>query len=447
MLRDKKHSEQFEKYLSGEMTSHEAHAFERESLDDPFTQEALEGFEEQEVESLTDLDILRERILKKRKHNLRWIRYVSAAVLILTGALTAYLFVAQFNEKQQLVAQKTSKEQATPQSKPNTFLLEEKDISKTVERIEPDYIHEKDNKLASTSKAVEETFFADDSDDKTTEIIEESIAIVDSEDIIEIEPVNESKPGELSLAQIGVEATITSSNEEMPILLRERVPEGSNEDNVATRASETRTKKSTTSTVSRSTSGLESEITGKVTDESREPIQGVNVIMKETTVETQTDFEGNHELTNVQRATPIFSFIGYDSSEIETGSKSRIDVSLNDATALKETIITSNGATDEAAKNTNSAAHPVAGLKSYRNYLKENIQYPASAIKNKIEGTVVLQLTIASDGLIDQVEIKKSLGYDCDTEAIRLVKEGPDWNPAKKDGMNVEDKVKVKVRF
>ena len=70
-----------------------------------------------------------------------------------------------------------------------------------------------------------------------------------------------------------------------------------------------------------------------------------------------------------------------------------------------------------------------------------------SIFQNQIEGTVVLQLTISSFGSIEDTLVKKSLGYGCDEEATRLVKEGPKWNPAKADGNSVESKVRVKVKF
>ena len=44
---DKNHSDQFKRYLKGQMSPSEANAFERAVMDDPFAQEALEGFEKQ----------------------------------------------------------------------------------------------------------------------------------------------------------------------------------------------------------------------------------------------------------------------------------------------------------------------------------------------------------------------------------------------------------------
>jgi hypothetical protein len=41
----------------------------------------------------------------------------------------------------------------------------------------------------------------------------------------------------------------------------------------------------------------------------------------------------------------------------------------------------------------------------------------------------------------------KGIGYGCDEEVIRLIKEGPRWVPTRKNKEPVRDKVKVRLRF
>ena len=64
-----------------------------------------------------------------------------------------------------------------------------------------------------------------------------------------------------------------------------------------------------------------------------------------------------------------------------------------------------------------------------------------------MEGRVVLQLTISPIGNITDIEVKKSLGSGCDEEAIRLIEEGPKWEPASLDGVNVQSKIKIRIKF
>ena len=60
---------------------------------------------------------------------------------------------------------------------------------------------------------------------------------------------------------------------------------------------------------------------------------------------------------------------------------------------------------------------------------------------------VVINLTILSSGAIDSVEIVRSPGQAYSDEAIRLVKEGPSWTAARKDGITVDEKVRLRIVF
>ena len=58
-------------------------------------------------------------------------------------------------------------------------------------------------------------------------------------------------------------------------------------------------------------------ITGKVTDDTNEPLIGVNVLVAGTAVGTITDFDGNYSLTVPDGAKELqFSYIGYASQTI-----------------------------------------------------------------------------------------------------------------------------------
>lgn len=58
-------------------------------------------------------------------------------------------------------------------------------------------------------------------------------------------------------------------------------------------------------------------ITGKVVDESGEPLVGTNVMIKGTTSGTMTDYNGNYSLPNVRQGSVlVFSNIGYATQEL-----------------------------------------------------------------------------------------------------------------------------------
>jgi TonB family protein len=90
---------------------------------------------------------------------------------------------------------------------------------------------------------------------------------------------------------------------------------------------------------------------------------------------------------------------------------------------------------------------PENGTMSYRSYLKKNLQYPEEARKRNITGNVRVEFTVNADGKLTDFVIKKGLGYGCDEEAIRLIKEGPAWKPAISNGKKVNRKITVFVPF
>ena len=69
------------------------------------------------------------------------------------------------------------------------------------------------------------------------------------------------------------------------------------------------------------------------------------------------------------------------------------------------------------------------------------------AFNNEIEGKVLVQITINEIGEVSNPTIVEGLGYGCDEEAIRLIKEGPEWKAAIKNGAPVSQTVKVKITF
>ncbi len=87
---------------------------------------------------------------------------------------------------------------------------------------------------------------------------------------------------------------------------------------------------------------LAQTIRGKVTDEeSGEGLPGVNVLVKETTVGTVTDVDGNYSLTIDDNAnTLVYSSIGYTTQEIDIQGRSVINIQLiPDIKALEEVVV------------------------------------------------------------------------------------------------------------
>lgn len=93
-------------------------------------------------------------------------------------------------------------------------------------------------------------------------------------------------------------------------------------------------------------------ISGKVTDENKLPLPGVNVVLKGTTNGTATDADGVYSLSipdEDSNGTLVFSFIGYMATEISIGGRTNLDISLKqDVTTLEEVVVIGYGTQERA---------------------------------------------------------------------------------------------------
>ncbi|WP_423128570.1 TonB-dependent receptor [Gaoshiqia sp. Z1-71] len=87
-------------------------------------------------------------------------------------------------------------------------------------------------------------------------------------------------------------------------------------------------------------SGQQRSITGKVTDSSGQPLPGVTVLIKGTTMGTVTDLDGNYTLS-VPSGNPIlvFSFVGMRSIEIAVEGRASINAKMEEETVGIEEVV------------------------------------------------------------------------------------------------------------
>lgn len=80
-------------------------------------------------------------------------------------------------------------------------------------------------------------------------------------------------------------------------------------------------------------------------------------------------------------------------------------------------------------------------------YLAANIKYPASAVKAKKQGRVIVAFVIQKDGSVTNARIVKSVDPELDAEALRIVKAMPNWTPGTQDGKPVNVNYTIPVVF
>ncbi len=81
------------------------------------------------------------------------------------------------------------------------------------------------------------------------------------------------------------------------------------------------------------------------------------------------------------------------------------------------------------------------------NYLTQNIKYPIEAKKAGISGRVIIQFLVNEDGSISHTKVVKGVDPLLDKEALRVVKNMPNWIPGHQDGIPVKVTYNVPVRF
>ncbi|MBL4752283.1 MAG: energy transducer TonB [Flavobacteriales bacterium] len=81
------------------------------------------------------------------------------------------------------------------------------------------------------------------------------------------------------------------------------------------------------------------------------------------------------------------------------------------------------------------------------NYLAKNIKYPQMAKESGISGTVHVTFVVGKDGKVGEVRVLRGIGGGCDKEAIRVVKNMPDWKAGKQRGKPVAVQYNLPVRF
>lgn len=88
------------------------------------------------------------------------------------------------------------------------------------------------------------------------------------------------------------------------------------------------------------------------------------------------------------------------------------------------------------------------GSQAMFKYLAENIQYPAIAKENNIQGRVVCSFTVNKDGSLSNIEVVLSGGdASLDKEAVRVIKSMPKWKPGMQLGKPVRVQYTIPVKF
>lgn len=111
---------------------------------------------------------------------------------------------------------------------------------------------------------------------------------------------------------------------------------------------------------------------------------------------------------------------------------------------LSEVVVTkakTNRKLSRSAFAVKDTLEPEEGWDEYNDYIANHIKSPEEARAKNISGEVQLSFDVNHDGRPVNIRVEKSLCDQCDNEAIRLLKEGPNWKKKK------NKKGKLRIHF
>lgn len=422
------HQNNIGKYHRNSLTDAERHALEKAALDDPFLTDALEGAEldpdfDETVKGLQlSLD-------KSSRTVFPWRNWAAIAAVVALFILAGVYFLNNEREPQPLASKETAPQEEV---KTGADTLVEADSKK------PFGISNGIAESAGPKKESkpEELQLATIESESTEQQAEAPISAREKDDSFQIADSNPASASE------------SKAVEEKKEIAAKPIAASRSQRIMADSISNSKSKSSYVSTNSDKRVFANPEvITGKIIDSDGRGMPGVNVFFANSNTGTVTDSEGNFKLN--KEAGPLqVTYIGMKSLEVEPGSRPMTLEMAEDISQLSEVVVT--GTTDEEESEELIApfifATPEGGRRVFKQYLTQNLRYPREALLNSVEGRVTVQFTVTPTGELTDFKVVRGLGYGCDEELIRLIKQGPKWSPSQRDE-TFADKVKVRLKF
>lgn len=139
-----------------------------------------------------------------------------------------------------------------------------------------------------------------------------------------------------------------------------------------------------------------------------------------------------------------------DEEEIEEEIEIDLDVEITEETEVEEIVFEEEPEEEVADKVfmivEEQASFP-GGQAAWNKFLKKNLEYPRQAKRMGIEGAVYLSFIVNKQGAISDIEVMRGIGGGCDEEAVRVLKESPNWNPGKQRGNPVKSRMQFRIVF
>jgi hypothetical protein len=363
----------FKEYIQGQRKGKESNRIERQAMNDPFLNDAIEGFDSVAGNHIPALERLEEKVLRSHNHHRRAIVYwaMAASVLLLIGFGSLFLLQQKPETRVPEIATVLPKK-VTPSAEEQKIAVPESTSRTTIST--------KVKTLAVASPPVSPE--APSQEFKMESVPEPAMAPVQSE----VSAANQVK---ISRMMEGKVAGLQVEPMEQP----------------------------------------SKKLQGKVVDEKGEPLIGASVRVKGTNVGAVTDTNGYFQLPQSvsDSAKLIAGYIGYENREVKVVGKS-VAIQLHpDTKALSEVVVVGYGTpkmtsvSGSVAKNTNTQF----GEKEFRAYCQ------AHAVRNvcgEPKAKAKVQFFVSAEGRPTEIKVLKSTCNRAADEVDRLLNSSPVWS-------------------
>ena len=89
----------------------------------------------------------------------------------------------------------------------------------------------------------------------------------------------------------------------------------------------------------------------------------------------------------------------------------------------------------------------IGGRLALQNYIDAYLQYPKVAKDYGITGSVYVNFIVDAAGAIQNPKVIRGIGGGCESEALRIVKMMPKWEPGIDKGKPVEVQITLPIKF
>lgn len=97
-------------------------------------------------------------------------------------------------------------------------------------------------------------------------------------------------------------------------------------------------------------------------------------------------------------------------------------------------------------KMADSSPEYYKGEEALGEFVLSNLEYPDLAIRQNLQGTVVMSFIVEPNGTISNIVVEKEFNHLCTQEALRIMRQTK-WKPGKKDGKAIRYKTKYPIIF